>query len=282
MKKILLATTILGMTAGFASAEIAFTGAAAAGFAKNGTLNGGAVNPTPATASNVISAYSSLKLSVAATGETDSGLTFGASTSATGGETYDLADDDGFKTESGAFGVPSIFIAGSFGKVTFANNDFDFYDDATGGADVKYEGTFGAVSVGLISDVDNGGYSAKLGYSANGIALSADSDSTNRWNASAAYTMGAVTATLSSNEASVTALKVAYKANGISASVKADNNDDWDVTLGYAANGMSIDVSTDEVSHWTATAGYDLGGGLSLAAGANYTEDLFLGAKMAF
>ena len=268
MKKILLATTILGMTAGFASAEIAFTGAATAGFAKNATAS--------------VSAYSSLKLSVAATGETDSGLTFGASTSVSAGETYDLADDDGFAGEDGKFGTPSIFIAGSFGKVTFANNDFDFYDDATGKADVKYEGTFGAVSVGLISDVDNGGYSAKLGYSANGIALSADSDSTNRWNASAAYTMGAVTATLSSNEGNVTTLKVAYAANGISASVAADNANDWDLALGYAANGMSIGVSTDEESKWTATAGYDLGGGLSLAAGSNYTNDAFIGAKMAF
>ena len=275
MKKILLATTILGMTAGFASAEIAFTGSAAAGIASD--------------AGDDYSAYSSMGLAVAATGETDSGLTFGASTSMTAGESYTFGDGDTFADEDGTFGNPTIFVSGSFGTVTFANDDMDFYDDSNGdddadftGGDVMYSGTFGAVSVGVISDVDTGAYSVQLGYSADAIALSADFDSYELWNVSASYTMGAVTATLGTNEGEVTSLDVDYSANGITIGAGTDTDSAWDISLGYAADGMSIDVSTDSGEAWALEAGYDLGGGLSLAAGVNYTQDAFVGAAMKF
>ena len=127
MKKILLATTILGMTAGFASAEIAFSGSATAGIASNGTANSGESDPnTSGQTDDTYSVYSSMKLSVAATAETDSGLTFGASTSVSVGETYAMADDDGFELQDGTFGDPTIFVSGSFGKETFDNDGLDF------------------------------------------------------------------------------------------------------------------------------------------------------------
>lgn len=281
MKKILLATTILGMTAGFAAAEIKFTGSAAAGFGQDGDMT--VVN---AQNDGNVHVYSSAELAVEFVGETDSGLTFGATFSATAGRSYTFADDEGFAAEGGSFGMPTVYISGSFGKVSFAADDMDFFDDANAGGDVQYSGSFGAVSVGLIVDVDaatnDPEASIKLGYSANNIALSLDADTYDIWNVSAAYTMGAVTATLATNEADVASLKLAYAANGISAAIKADTNDDWELDLGYAANGISVAIGTDQADAWEVTGSYDLGGGLSAEAGMNYADDMYVGAKMSF
>ena len=57
---------------------------------------------------------------------------------------------------------------------------------------------------------------------------------------------------------------------------------------GYTANGLSVAASVDNVTgvngddpHWTVTASYDLGGGLTVEAGTNYTQDVMVGATMA-
>lgn len=297
MKKILLATTILGMTAGFAAAQVSFKGTATVGFAQNGTANGGKVNPTTAIASDKTEIYSSFKLSVSAAGETDSGLTFGASSSFTSGMTYALADDDGFEAGAKTMGTPTLFIAGEFGKIQFKSNGFkEFQDDNAEKYDVDYAGTFGGFSVGVRSDLNTtsantslynaataGKSSISLGYTISGITLGAAYDEVGqKWGISASRAFGPVTATLSTDNASVSALKVAYAADAITASVKVKSTNAWEIEAGYAANGISLAAKTTDANKWKVTAGYDLGGGLSLEAGTNYTNDMFVGARMAF
>ena len=77
---------------------------------------------------------------------------------------------------------------------------------------------------------------------------------------------------------------MAYDANGMSASAQFNTSDESvDLAAGYSANGLSVNADTNTVSNaWTVTASYDLGGGLSVEAGTNYTQDMMLGAKMAF
>ena len=313
MKKILLATTILGMTAGFAAAEVSFKGTGTVGFAQNGTTSGGksatVINngtikslaaDLPAAAKVIaddkIEVYSSLKLSVTASGETDSGLTFGASSSITSGVTYAMADDDGFEGGKGTLGTPTLFIAGEFGKIQFKANGFkEFQDDSNENYDVDYAGTFGGLSVGVRSDLNtvstNAGYSAttagkssiSLGYEISGITLGAAYDEVgSKWGISASRAFGPITAKLSTDDASVSALKVSYAADALSASLKVDTANAWEVEAGYTANGITLAAKTTDASEWKVTAGYDLGGGLSLEAGMNYTDDMFVGAKMAF
>lgn len=273
MKKILLATTVLAMSAGYASADIAWGGSARAGIAANG---GGDIET-----------YSSANLAVTMSGATDSGLTFGATFDMTTGRTHDMDADaeDDFGDEDGAMGMPSIFVEGSFGKLTISDDNFDFYDDATSGGDVEYTGSFGSVSVGLISDIDSGEYSAKIGFTSGAISVSADTDTTGQSNLEVGYAMGAVTLSAGTNQDSESWAKVAYSANGISASAKvtSDSADGIDLAAGYSANGLSIDVSTNtEANDWEVTGSYDLGGGLSIEAGTNYTEDMYVGASMSF
>lgn len=270
MKKILLATTILGMSAGVAAADISWSASAGAGIASETGSDYGV--------------YSFMKIGIKASAETDSGLTFSATTDMKIGTEFNTGSDikDGFDTEDGTFGMPTISIGGAFGTISFADNDFDFYDDDHDGGDVKYEGTFGAFTAGVISDVNNGEYSVKLGYSANNIALSADTDSYDVYNVSAGYTFGAITATLSTDESEAIYAKVGYSANGISASLKVGDDDTWEAKAGYSANGLSVEALTDDSEYTRVTGSYDLGGGLSVVAGADSKESAYVGAAMKF
>lgn len=271
MKKILLATTILCATAGFAAADVAFSGvSAAAGI-------GSDVGGDWAT-------YSQFTVGVKASGETDSGLTFSASTSMTAGTSFGRGGDlgDGFDTaESGAFGDATIAIGGDFGTITFSDDNVDFHDDTNTG-DIGWAGTFGAISAGVVTDVDTGEYSVSLGYSANGLALAAATDSYDLYSASVGYTVGAITGTVSTSESEVTVVELAYSAEPITASVSVGDDDTYDVALTYSANGLTLGVETDEAEYTKVTGSYDLGGGLSLEAGADSDDSAYLGAKMAF
>ena len=217
-------------------------------------------------------------------GTSDSGLTFGATFDATAGRSYTLGDGDDFADESGAFGMPTVFVEGSFGKLAFSDDNYDFYDDTNAGGDAEYTGTFGALSVGLIADVDLNEASVKVGYSAGNLALSANMDTYDLWNVEATYTMGNIAITAATDKSQNSSLKVAYSNNGISASAQYNTSDESvDITAGYARNAMAVDAEFNTVSeNWTVTGSYDLGGGLSVEVGTNYTEDMMIGAAMSF
>jgi outer membrane protein OmpU len=281
MKKVLLATTILGMTSGFAAAEIAFTGSAAAGFATS--------------AEGDYQAIAQFNLAVAATGETDSGISFGASTSINSGTDYNFGDFEfdgatGYADdeESGALGAPTIFISGAFGKITVDLGGFDNYaDDDFEDNDVEYTYSVNGFDIGVRADVaDNAGVptvSVSLGYDLAGTKLGLVWDELNTaWTASAERSFGAVTASLSMDQDEILTVSAEYSADGITASIKADSDEGYSVGLGYSANGLSIDLSTDEDNAWEATASYDLGGGLTAVAGTNADEAVYVGAQMKF
>jgi outer membrane protein OmpU len=310
MKKILLATTFLTMTAGLAAADITFAGSATMGVAQNGTANGGDTQATieglpkaDAFADDKMLSYSTASLVVTFAGQSDSGLTFGASFDMTGGTSYALANDDGFADESENFGDPTVFVSGSFGKLTISTNNMDGFDGdevADGSYDAQYDGTFGGVTVGVQADIESGMMGVKAGYAAGALALDASYSQQpdpldDIWDLSATYTMGAIAVTAATDNAEDSSLKVAYAgATGISAFAQYNTNtgtDDasFDIGGGYAANALTVSVEVDNVSEanagvaeWTVTAAYDLGGGLSVEAGTNYTEDMMVGASMAF
>lgn len=98
MKKILLATTMIVGTAGFASAEITFSGSAVMGVGDNGGVDG---------ARSILETY----LTANAASETDSGLSFGFST------TIATYDTDGGLNDDGT----SAFISGAFGKLSIGS-----------------------------------------------------------------------------------------------------------------------------------------------------------------
>lgn len=309
MKKVLLATTILGMTSGFAAAEIAFTGEATAGFA---SVQG-----------NDMETYTSFKLSIAASGETDSGLAFGASTSIASGKSYDFDEDGSSEFDhardslvnldddnNGVMQRPEVFVSGDFGKISFKENGYDdLANDSFDGNDVKYTHSIAGFDIAVAADVTaasnatgpalgagntagngagTGEVSASIGYTIEGITLKAAVDGSDDSSfVSASGVFGPITAGLKydDNKAEVepvTTLSLAYSMDAIKVGVDLADNDTWDANVAYTASGLTLKAKTDEAEQWEVTAEYDLGGGLAAHAGTNSKDDAFVGAKMKF
>lgn len=284
MKKILLATTVLAMSAGFAAADVKVSGSASMGIANDGdaTVAGGV---------DGYEVYNSVKIKFGASVVTDAGVEFGMSTSVSGGHSYSFGDGaTAFDDESGEVGAPTLTAKGAFGTLTFANDGVDMlYDDGFAG-DVGFAYTAGDLSFNVVSDIDanntDAEWSANVSYTMSGVSLSMTADAMDSYNVSASYTSGGITGTIETDSDAgadaVNTLTVAYAANGMSVEVSGDTTDYTSIAFGYSANNLSVDVSTDSDSEWEATTSYDLGGGASLVAGMNHAEEAYAGVDLSF
>ncbi|EPX77804.1 porin [Litoreibacter arenae] len=113
MKKVLFASTALVAFAGAASAEVALTGRAEMGIFKADSVSAAGV-----VTSNGTQFFTDIDVTFTMSGETDNGLTFGASVDldeggAISNATQNNSDDGG----------ATIFISGSFGTVTMGDTD---------------------------------------------------------------------------------------------------------------------------------------------------------------
>ena len=297
MKNLLIATTALVATAGVAAADVSLSGAANVGLLNNGDAGAETFM------------YNNVTVTAAMSGETDGGLTFGASLSMRSGNDVDLDTGDLNKATNVAtnklsdMSLGNIYVSGDFGKLTFDQNGIDNLMDDAFAHDVSYAGTFGALAVTATANVDggsqaaNGGdFSVKAVYSANGLTATVTADDSSDFDVTAAYALNdMVTVSLNydtdgqSATESETIAKVAYSNAGVTAHLAfADDKDDaWELGLGYAANGMSIAAVFAEDGEGTKTesditASYDLGGGMSINAATNETGAFFIGSKMSF
>jgi outer membrane protein OmpU len=274
MKKILLATTLLAMTAGYASAEVAVSGSARMGVNYNGT-------------DSVFT--SRVRIGFAGSGTTDGGLTFGASMRAdqsggnggtlttTGLDTVNVGDTG---TTNGS---STVFIAGSFGKLTMGdvaggasdnlvgqvsgigftglgdNNEIGFLGgDATA---VRYDFTSGPFSISVGAGQTTSASKAKsiaVSYAAGSYAVAlgySDVTGDNQIDAKGSASFGPVKATL-------------RLAKRDSAADMAES-----LSLDYTMGAMTITAFATQNHDFAATdttglgAKYDLGGGAVVAGG---------------
>ena len=189
MKKILLATTVLAMSAGFAAADVSVSGDARMGVVSS---------------DGVSEFWNRARVKFSGSGTTDGGLAFGGSFRA--GEAAD-ADDD--QASSG-----SAFISGAFGKITMGSVDSG--DSASVGqlASVGFSGLGSGNSISYAADGgvlglndDDAGASARVlyTYSGNGLSVSASSaqltDGGNTsYGVGVSYTTGALTVALGTGQ----------------------------------------------------------------------------------
>ena len=292
MKNLLIATTALVATAGVAAADVSLSGAA----------NFGVIN-TGGAADTVM--YNNVSATAAMSGETDGGLTFGASLTMRSGDDVDL--DVGDITIAAdalsATSLGNIYVSGDFGKLTFDANGIDNAHNDDFSHDVMYTGTFGALAVTATANIEGGvtadgeDYSLKLVYEANGLTLTAATDDGGEDDVTAAYAINdMLTASVNfdSNGGTVagddeTIVKVAYANEGITAALSIKDGvvgNEWAVALGYAANGLAVNLAVDDGGSEDLSASYDLGGGMSVLAGANEgaagDRAWFIGSKMSF
>jgi outer membrane protein OmpU len=295
MKNLLIATTALVATAGFAAADVALSGAANVGVLNNG-----------ATGAKTFM-YNDVSVTAAMSGETDGGLTFGASLSMRSGNDVDLDVGDLGKatnvaaTKLSDMSLGKIYVSGDFGELTFDANGIDNLMDDGFAHDVSYEVTFGALDVTATANVDGGAQAANGGdfsveavYASNSLTVTVAADDSSDFDATGEYALNdMITASLNydtdGQTTAETIAKVAYSNAGVTAhlALADDDDDQWELGLGYKANGMSIkavfaenDGAGDMESDITAS--YELGGGMTLDAATNESGAFFIGSKMKF
>lgn len=292
MKKILFASTALVASAGIAAAEVSFSGEAGIGFVYNDAASDWSLNH-----------YTTLSVSM--TGETDGGLSFGASFDITTGST------------GGAVGASSAFIEGGFGKLSAGDVD-NAVQTVTGLSDigysglgtdnvaegirglsqanVLYEGTFGDFGVALSHDLGGtddtavafsytmGDYSIGLGYGTySGISVGgfgvAFADRQNMISAQVGANIGDIAlAALYSQTSFDGAAVLTDEATGATAAI-ADTSgtkvQELGLTAAYTMGAVTVTAAYSQqkvtgladVDAYGLGVAYDLGGGASINAG---------------
>jgi outer membrane protein OmpU len=278
MKKVLLATSALVMFAGAASAEIALSGSARMGLVYDETLG----------TSGEAYFSSRVRIVFTASGETDSGLSFGASVrnDQQGGNNNDVGGDK----DGDSNGDSTVFLSGAFGKITMG--------DVSGAADalvgqvsgVGYGPNDALQEIGFIGNETTGVY---YEYSAGALTFGLGIGQL--------YQPDPAPAGIDTNDAA--SIGVKYAADGYSIALAYETNDvdealhlggsatfgaatvkarisDYDsandisyaLSLDYAmgattVTGFYTDFGDSDVQHIGVGAAYDLGGGATLAGG---------------
>lgn len=277
MKKILLATTLLASTAGFAAAEVAVTGTARMGVTTN-------------TASGDAQFSSRFRVIFTASGETDGGLTFGAS-----------VRNDQIGTGGTANGDSTVYISGAFGKLTMGDtgNAADSLVGQVSGVGYTSLGSLNEISW-LGKDVTGAQYEYSAGALTFALGLGQANATEDFISAAVKYSTDAYSVALGyeDNNSVGSEISVLGSATFSGATVKAKIVDGdatvdtaYALSVDYALSGANLTAFyTDHgnsVANYGIGASYDLGGGASVAGGIVDGDDLAdpiydLGVKMSF
>ena len=300
MKKVLFATTALVASAGIASAQ----GVEVSGFAEMGVIGGTGVE---------LQFHQDIEVTFTMSGETDNGLTFGASVQLDEGGTTGAGtvttDDQGY----------AVFLSGSFGTLTMGDTDgaFDWAltevamggslgDDHTGhsgyngnagldgnydGQVVRYNHSVGDFSFAVSAEIDDAGvgdpifgvglqYSSDLGGTTLGVGLG--------------YQTGGPAATDEAIGLSLTAAMdsgIEARLNWSEVSEAGVSSQHIGVGLGYTMDAVTVAVNWGQYETGGVTtdgfglaANYDLGGGAvaQFGYGSGATDTFSLGIAMSF
>jgi hypothetical protein len=275
MKKVLLTTTALVMTAGVAAADVSFSGEAGIAFVDDN----GASDATR-TGMFVASHYD---LNVAVSASADNGLTMSAGFDMGSGEKIDYDDDDALEVQGAAVGDADVAVSYNGWTLTVDQNGIDNLFDDDQAEDMSIAGSIGGLSIAVATDLENSTNSYKLGYSVGDVALTLtgtnnDDAGGDASGISVSYPMGALTLSASvsdeSNDAEDdTSIGLTYAMDAITVSYTSitpgsngSMGDEWDAKISYATGAMTASIALDEADATTMIANYDLGGATAFAA----------------
>ena len=290
MKKVLLTTTALVMTAGVAAADVSFSGSAKLTY---GNWDGAAAE----------SWGSTTDLGVAMSGEA-SGISYSASISIDETDSATAADIGGAITMSGS-GLTLTYDADGemdAGGSSDESGDLQFAyagggisasyteDTSAGKSEIKVGYTAGDLTVGYATNNSSSASALSASFSAGDLAITVEgADTGAAWDASAAYTLGASTVTVGTDEASATYVKVATSLNDITLTAKALDGDN-ELSVGYTMGDISMSYAYDEGDANTAdgddaqtifSVSYDLGG-IVLKGQTNNVNEVQVSAAFTF
>jgi outer membrane protein OmpU len=307
MKKVLLTTTALVMTAGVAAAEVSFSG--------TGQVSYGA------TGANDMALNTHLDVNVAVSGAADNGVTFATTFGYDAGVQADYNDDftiDGNEAAASDIAngtdnnpawstdAPEVAIGVNGWTITAQNGGIaDRYDGDVDSGDIGIDGSIGGLTLGFTTGSTAGRSSFSVGYAAGDMTVAMASTSDDNGAAagedaamsfSLGYTVGDATITAASdNEGAAettNSIGVSYAMGAITVgyTMAGDNGanmgDDYDISLGYTAGALSASFASNEENRTRLVAEYDLGGATaffsSQQGGAAGTDLQVLGVNFAF
>ena len=289
MKKVLLTTTALVMTAGVAAADVSFSGSAKLTY---GNWDGAAAE----------SWGSTTDLGVSMSGEA-SGISYTASisideTDAASGDiggaitmsgsgltlTYDADGEMDAGGASDELGDLQFSYAGGGISASYTE------DTSAGLSEIKVGYTAGDLTVGYATNNSSSASALSASFTAGDLAITVEgADTGAAWDASAAYTLGASTVTVGTDEASDTYIKVATSLNDITLTAKALDGDN-ELSVGYTMGDISLSYAYDEGAGSTAdgddaqtifSVSYDLGG-IVLKGQTNNVNEVEVSAAFTF
>lgn len=296
MKKVLLASSVLALSAGFASAEISFSGSAVMGVGDNG-------DSLDNSARSIMETY----LTATASGETDGGLAFGFETTIASYNTDGGLNDDGTSVFiSGAWGKLSMGSVGEADEMPGSFSDIgglsglgvddvaeSYTGDEAGGAfdreshDVNYTYSGGALTaaisaqIGAQGDADGEGDGFALGlkYSFGDayVGIGYNDDGAD------AYTTLAGAATTLYAGGTFGAFGVKAMFTDFDGDVAADDGDAFGLHVSYTVEALTVSAQYAEsdiigaggntYEAFGIGAAYDLGGGASVVGGVAQITD---------
>ena len=276
MKKVLLATTALTLSAGFASADVSMSGTGGAGVF-------GAAGAD-------LSVYSGVDLGFSLSGASDTGMTFSASVDMGGGQTLDVGDFELDTQDMGTDDNVSVTIGVSGVTIALSQDGVDdLYDDDIAG-DIGISGAMGDLTYSVVTGLEDADpTSISIGYSAGAISGSvATSDEGDASTVSVSYTMGDITVGVEADtdrtgaDTNTTSLSYAM-ADGMTVSIE-ESEGTVEASVAYSSGAISVGVTADDAAteSWEATMAYDLGGGATFDLGTNQDETTFAGVGFSF
>jgi len=277
MKRILLTTTSLVLAAGFASADVSFSGAAGVALIDDN----GASDATRA--DMFVESY--YDLDIAASAVSDNGISVSVGLDMGAGSKIDYNDDDKLEAQGGAVGDADVKVGYNGWTLAVDQAGIDnLFDDTDGAQDMSLSGAVGGLTVALTTDLEGSTSSYKFGYTMAGVALTltgTDNDDAggDATGISASYAMGALTLSASMSDESNnaeddTSVGVKYAMNDaitlsystIKPGADGAFGDEWDTSVKYSAGAMGVSFALDETDATTVIADYTLGGGASAFA----------------
>lgn len=279
MKKILLATTVLAMTASVAAAEVAVSGSARMGVVNDGT-------------DTMFS--SRVRIEFAGSGTTDGGLSFGASMRA---DQFGGNDNNGSNGSSGNVGTTNgdstVFVSGSFGTLTMG--------DVAGGAADNLVGQVSGVGYTGLGDNNEIGFlggtatAARYNYTSGALSVAVGigqpTAADEARSVAVKYAAGSYSVALGYSETKTDSqvdLLGSATFGAATAKVRVADRDSaadtaYSVSLDYVAGAATVTafrgINVNFASKDTAGLGvsYDLGGGAAVKAGVadNDTDTVY-------
>ena len=282
MKKILLATTLIAATTGYAAAEVAVSGSARMGVTYDDSL-----------LSNQMQFSSRVRVVFTMSGETDGGLTFGASVRA------DQIGGNGGTSTGETNGDSTVYISGAFGKLTMGDtgNAPDSLVGQVSGIGYGPGALDGAADLAFLGGNTATGvmYEYSAGAITFGIGTGQVGNATNYMSAAVKYSTDAFSVALGYEDSSVgNVVSLLGSATFSGATVKAKVSDSaagtgMALSVDYAISGATVTAFYADDNALDANFGigaaYDLGGGASVVGGVGSVGGATvadLGVKMKF